>query len=139
MSAKHDAWVATEKDVPALLERLARFHGLSGEAGSFDAGVTADFLRRVMAGGVVFMTDRGCIGATLVPEWFNGARLLACELFWQADGGGLDLLRAFERWAADQGANEIRMASLAKLPRAGRLLLARGYSPAETSYRKELK
>lgn len=131
-------WVASEKDVPALLGRLQRFHAQSGEVGAFDPDAVSDFLRRVMAGGVVLMADRGCLGATLVPEWFNGARLLACELFWHADGGGLDLLRGFERWARDAGADEIRMASLASLPRAGRLLLARGYSPVEASYRKEL-
>ncbi len=87
-------------------------------------------------GATVLMTDRGVIGGAVHPAYCDPAWLYAVEMFWWAHGDGLALLRAFERWAQQAGAKEIRMTSLAALPRADRLLRCVGYSPAEISYSK---
>lgn len=129
---------ATEGDIPVLIERLRRFHGASGLASRFDPDASAGFLRGIIAAGVVLISDRGCIGGVIAPHWCSPSWRMAVEMFWHADGDGMALLRGFEDWAREQGADEVRMTSLASLPRADRILRARGYAPAEISYSRGL-
>jgi len=129
---------ATPDDIPVLLAMGREFHAASGMAFGFNDAAVAGFLTRMVEaeGAVVLMTDKGAIGGALNAAYCDPSWVYAVELFWWARGDGLALLRAFERWAQQAGASEIRMTSLAALPRADRLLRCVGYVPAEVSYSK---
>jgi len=130
---------ATPADIPTLLAMGRRFHAASGMPAPFDADATGAVLARLIGGGgVVLLTDRGCIGGILAPLWFAPAWRMAVEMFWWAEGDGLALLRAFEAWARAEGAQEVRMTTLHALPRADAIMRRRGYAPVEISYTKVL-
>ena len=129
---------ATPGDIPALMEMGKAFHAESGMPFAFDLDAMGDVLARMIEaeGAAVLMADKGVIGGMVQPAYCDPAWLYAVEMFWWATGDGLALLRAFERWAQQAGAKEVRMTSLAALPRADRLLRCVGYDPAEVSYSK---
>lgn len=128
---------ATPNDIPDIVEMLRRFHAASGEPFEFDPLASETSLRGMIEAGGVFRTAAGAIGGIVSPSWASRSWICAVELFWWAeDGRGVSLLSAFERWAKSQGANEIRMTTLETLPAARRIMRRRGYSVAETSYRK---
>lgn len=129
---------ATGADVPQLVEWMRRFHEASGTVVPFDAEYTAHFLRGLVDQGVVLTNGRGMVGGMIAPAFCNGNWIQAHELFWWAESGGLALLRAFEDWARGEGAAEVRMSSLASLPRAGAVLRRKGYAATELSYSKVL-
>jgi GNAT superfamily N-acetyltransferase len=85
----------------------------------------------------------GALGAVLAPSPFNET-VSAIELFWYVlpdhRGHGIKLLRAFEAWAAERGADFICMIHLQKLqPEAlGQLYLRLGYRLIESNYLKAL-
>lgn len=110
-----------------------RFFTASGLPGDFDPAAFGAMLDRIDADGGLFTSPRGMIGGVISPAWCAPNWLAAVELFWWAeDGQGLRLLRRFEAWARERGANEIRMTTLASMPSAERAL--RGYLRAETSW-----
>jgi len=125
-------------DIPALLEMGKAFHAESGMPFNFDVDAVASVLTNMIGAdsAAILMTERGVIGGLLQPAYCDPEWIYAVELFWWARGDGLALLRAFERWAQQAGAREVRMTSLAALPRADRLLRCVGYAPAEVSYSK---
>lgn len=129
---------ATPGDIPALLEMGQAFHAASGMAFRFDLDAMRDLLGKMIEadGAVILMTDRGVIGGMLNPAYCDPSWVYAVEMFWWAKGDGLALLRAFEDWAHHAGASEVRMTSLAALPRADAILRRVGYVPAEISYSK---
>lgn len=129
---------AAPGDIPALLKMGKAFHAESGMPFTFDLDVMAGVLARMIEDdrASVLMTERGVIGGILQPAYCDPSWVYAVEMFWWARGDGLALLRAFERWAQQAGASEVRMTSLAALPRADRLLRCVGYAPAEVSYSK---
>lgn len=114
------------------------FHAASGLPFQFDRQAMGEVLDRLIKAdtATVLMTDRGVIGGMLNPAYCAPSWVYAVEMFWWAKGDGLPLLRAFEDWAHHAGASEVRMTSLAALPRADSLLRRVGYSPAEISYSK---
>jgi GNAT superfamily N-acetyltransferase len=114
------------------------FHAESMMPFSFDTDAMSSVLEKMIEadGATVLMTQKGVIGGVLNPAYCDPAWIYAVELFWWAHGDGFALLRAFERWAHQAGAEEVRMTSLAVLPRADRLLRCVGYIPAEVSYSK---
>lgn len=127
---------ASLDDIPSLLAMGREFHAASGLPFSFDEAA----MGRVLAGligsdqAVVLMTDRGVIGGALNPAYCDPSWIMAVELFWWAKGDGLALLRAFEDWAKEAGASEVRMTSIYDLPRADAILRRKGYRPLEISY-----
>jgi GNAT superfamily N-acetyltransferase len=129
---------ATLDDMPRLIAMGRLFHAGSG----MPFGYNEEALSHVLAGliasptGAVIISDHGVIGGTLAPAYCDPEWQMAVELFWWAERDGMPLLRAFEQWAADMGANEVRMTSLASLPRADALLRRKGYAPSEISYSK---
>lgn len=125
-------------DIPALLAMGRSFHAESGMPFAFNEEVMAGVFARMIEadGATVIMTEKGLIGGMLNPAYCDPSWVYAVEMFWWARGDGMALLRAFEEWAAEAGANEIRMTSLANLPRADMLLRRYGYQPAEISYSK---
>lgn len=130
--------VATAIDIPALVEMGRKFHAQSGLPFGFDEGAVVDLLAGMIESPAaeILMTDRGAIGGVLNPAYCDSSWIMAVELFWWAEGDGLALLKAFEDWAAEMEASEIRMTSIYDLPRADRLLRRKGYGPTEISYSK---
>lgn len=129
---------ATPDDMPSLLDMGRKFHSASQMPFRYDEGAVSALLERLVASdaGAVLMSDHGVIGGAIVPAYCDPNWMMAVELFWWADKGGIPLLRGFEDWAISMNVNEIRMTSLASLPRADRLLRAKGYAPCEISYQR---
>lgn len=130
--------LAALADIPTLMAMGRSFHAESGMPFAFNEEVMAQVFARMIEadGATILMTDKGLIGGMLNPAYCDPSWVYAVEMFWWARGDGMALLRAFEGWAAEVGANEIRMTSLANLPRADLLLRRYGYQPAEISYSK---
>lgn len=127
---------ATIDDIPAVVGMGAKFHAQADLPFAYDPDAFADFAGGLIGGGVILLSDVGMIGGVVAPAFCGPSYRMAVELFWWAERDGLALLRAFEGWAADQGANEVRLSTLAALPRADALVKRKGYAPNEISYRK---
>ena len=129
---------ATAQDVPRIVEMGQRFHTAASLPMRFDAGAVAEMLSGMVASdsAALLVSDYGMIGGVLAPAYCDPAWVMAVELFWWADRDGLALLRAFETWGRENGAHEIRMTSLAALPRADAILRRKGYAATEISYAK---
>lgn len=129
--------VATEADLPRILEFARAFHGYSPWSRfPMDDAATEAYARNVMASGVIFVTDRGMIGGVLMPIPFAPQVVLAVELFWWGDGA---LKADFEAWAKERGATAVQFSALAddRSEAMARLFARNGYRPAETGYLKE--
>lgn len=129
---------ARTSDLPKIQEYGQKFHEQSQQPFPFNAEAAERFARIMIENedAQIFISDTGMIGGVLTPAYVAPNWVMAVELFWWADGGGLKLLYAFENWAKEMGAREIRMTSLAALERADGLLRGLSYAPAEISYRK---
>lgn len=129
---------AAVQDIPKLLDWGRKFHAMAAPGPSFNADAVAALLAQIIEAdhGAVLMHDHGAIGGVLNPAYCDPAWIMAVEVFWWAERDGLSLLRAFEGWARNKGAAEVRMTSLASLPRADAVLRRKGYAPAEISYSK---
>lgn len=87
----------------------------------------------------------GGLGGMIAPDLYDG-RLYAQEFFWfigkphRHGTGALRLLRAFEQWARDHQATEIRMVHLVGSQEVSLEALYRklGYATVEVCYRKPL-
>ena len=116
-----------------LIDMGRKFHAATGHPSAFSADAFETMLDQIEAQGGLFTSARGMIGGVIAPMWCAPDWKAAVELFWWAeDGQGLRLLRRFEQWARDMGAQEIRMTTLAAMPDAERAL--RGYQRTETSW-----
>ena len=88
-------------------------------------------------------TITGALGGVLAQSPFNET-VNAIEMFWyvlpEHRGHGIKLLRAFEAWAVERGADYVCMIHLQKLqPEAlGQLYLRLGYRLIESNYLKAL-
>ncbi|MGB1214785.1 MAG: hypothetical protein ACPG4X_15575 [Pikeienuella sp.] len=129
---------ATTQDIPGVVDFGARFHAQSQQPFPYDTEAVAEFVGNIIKSpvGAIFLSETGMIGGVLTPAYCAPDWLMAVELFWWAEKGGVKLLKAFEVWAEDMGANEVRMTSLASLERADGLLKRLDYAPTEISYRK---
>jgi GNAT superfamily N-acetyltransferase len=125
-------------DMPRLMDMGRKFHAASGIGAELDEGALRGFLSGLLQNdsACILVGEHGTIGGVLVPAYFNPSWVMAVEAFWWAERDGLALLREFEAWAAKNGASEVRMTSLASLPRADAVLRRKGYSPIEISYQK---
>ena len=128
---------ATITDIPELLEMGKKFHAASGQPFEFNEDAVGSLLIDMMLlpDGVVFRSDAGLVGGKIAPAYCDPDWRVAIELFWWAeDRQGLKLLRAFEAWAKDNEANEVRMTTLPALPSADAIVRRFGYEPSEISY-----
>lgn len=137
--ADQDVRPARAGDIPAIVEMGKAFHAKGGLSFGYDEGAVSALVERLIESdsGTVLMSDGGMIGGLLSPAYCDPKWNMAVELFWWAsDRRGLKLLSAFEAWAADMGAQEVRMTTLNALPSGDRIVTRRGYAPVETSYQK---
>ncbi|NBT32820.1 MAG: hypothetical protein EBT13_13235 [Rhodobacteraceae bacterium] len=132
---------ATAQDITAIVAMGRDFNAASGTPAAYDDAQAAQVAAGLINGahGVILVSDGGMIGGALAPAYFNSAWIMAVELFWWArDRRGLHLLRAFEQWAKDKGADEVRMTTLGAIKGPEKILERRGYAPCEVSYQKVL-
>lgn len=128
---------AEEADIPRIVEMGEGFHRFAQLPWVYNKAATADAVRGMMDQGCVLVTDGGAIGGVIGSAWSSPDWKYACELFWWSeDGSGLRLLRGFEEWASEMGANEVRMTTLSHFPGAERALSRRGYVVNELSHGK---
>lgn len=132
---------ATLQDMPALLEIGRKFCATAGL--EFSAEALSASLANMIANEscALFITDdgRGVIGGIVYPHFFSGT-LVAQELFWWCEGGGLKLLERFEQWAHEAGAQKVLMLCLESVEpeRVASLYRRRGYLPLERSFSRSL-
>jgi hypothetical protein len=129
---------AVSADIPRIVEMGSRFHAASGIRAGYDEAAVGQLLAGLIASdsGCLFVSDFGMIGGALIPAYCDPSWIMAVEMFWWAERDGLSLLHRFEEWAAEHGAHEVRMTSLASLPRADAILRRKGFAPTEISYQK---
>ena len=127
---------ATEADVMRIVDLVedlrAAVAGLMPVSRPWTAAMVAHLIHSPEA--VVYVSEGGFIAGSLQPTIINPARV-AMEHGWFArDHSGMRLLRAFERWAAEQGAVVVKMSTGAAGPDLGRL----GYTMTEQNWVKRI-
>lgn len=129
---------ATPADIDQITAWGAQFHAASGMAAPYDPQATRVFVARLIDSpqAVVLVHEHGMIAGALSPAYCAPDWVIAVELFWWAERRGLSLLRAFENWARDNGAAEVRMTTLHDLPSAAQIMARTGYAAAEISHSK---
>lgn len=133
----------TAGDLEKIVQWATRFYAESGYKGQSNADQLRSTLRSLAENdvGCVLMHGHGFIAGMIVKSWYDDA-VIATELAWWAEKGGLILLSAFEKWAVEKGANRLTMGvierGLANDERVKALYQRRGYAPKETAYVKEI-
>lgn len=90
-------------------------------------------------GMTVLRSEKGMLAGFLMPAWDAPGWMMAVEFIWWAeDGQWMPLLRRFEEWAREQGADEVRIASKLQpdSERIARVFGRAGYEAREICYRK---
>jgi hypothetical protein len=128
-------------DLDRLIELGKKFHEASPWSNvPFNAYKMKKVLLEMMEDeeSIVLMHDHGILGGHLITPYF-GDTVIAQELFWFAEEGGMPLLQTFEIWAFSEGAEMVSMAGTGIKPKAlDRLYRRVGYDRRETFYVKSL-
>jgi hypothetical protein len=130
---------------PATLDDLPRLMGWAGEFLSYhpltsqfprDLAAVEAMLRRMIEGedAALLMHDRGAIGGIIAPLWCSPDVRVANELFWWSESNGLSLMKAFEAWAHDNGAQVVNMVMIVGRRDVSPIYDRAGYLPVELSY-----
>lgn len=143
--------LATKDDIPRLVELGVEFHALAKATIPYDPPTFGAMLGGLLDNPacVIFVSERdgvvvGSIGGILAPVLFNLTVTNVSEVFWfvaaayRGRSDGQRLIDALEAWAKERKAATITMIALAAHPIIGDLYEARGYTPQETQYVKEL-
>ena len=130
-------------DMPEIMALLAHLMMSSKALGKFDEDAVRAAALKMMEGenSVMFRSRRGLIAGFTMPAWHSPNWLMAVEMWWWAeDKQWIPLLRAFEKWARDRGADEIRISATAgpENNQIRRIFSRVGFEPSEICYRKEL-
>ena len=129
---------ATEDDLPRLMGYAEEFLSYHPVTSLFprDLDAVEVALRRMIhdPNSVLLVHDRGAIGGFITPMWCSPGVLVATELFWWAEGSGLSLMRAFEDWARECGADIVQMLMIMGRRDVSFVYDRAGYSPVELSY-----
>ena len=134
---------ATTEDIPEIMALLAHLMMSSGALGKFDEDAARAGAINIIEGedSVMFRSRRGLIAGFTMSAWHSPGWLMAVEMWWWAeDKQWIPLLRAFEKWARDRGADEIRISATAgpENNQIQRIFSRVGFEPSEICYRKEL-
>lgn len=139
-------WIATEADIPVLVEIGRKFHAMSPHkpVGPFDAEAVGRVLVMLIAhpDGLVMTNGVGAIGGMIAPVYFSPGVKMMEEHFWFSDiGGGRDLLRAFENVSRETGADYVMLSTLEndKSQVIDRVVSRMGFIPIERRYMKDLR
>lgn len=141
---------ATVADLASCGPAAREFYASSKHLKAFDLERFCSAWKNLLESGVgtIFLLWHegaivGAIGGVVYPEMYSDA-MVAQEFFWFVSpkhrGQGADLYRAFEQWARENGATEIRMGFLHdSMPERLTVVYKRwGFQPIETNWAKEL-
>lgn len=128
--------LATEADVMRVVDMIedlrAAVDGMMPVSRPWTAQVVAGLIQSPDA--IVLVSDGGFLAGAMQPTIINPARI-ALEMGWFArDRSGMRLLRAFELWAAEQGAAMVKMSTGAVGPDLARA----GYTMTEKTWVKAI-
>lgn len=126
--------------MPFLLQLAESFcTSIPGETAAFCVESAEKTLSTLIGhrDGVIFVSDKGMLGASVQPLLFNNAELRAVEHFMYGD---IRLMKAYEEWAKSKGASKINIGNIHGLnhERVGQHYEKRGYVPCEHFYTKEV-
>ncbi len=130
---------------PASLDDLPRLMGYAAEFLSYhpltsqfprDMAAVETMLRRMIEGedAALLVHDRGAIGGVIAPLWCSPGVQVANELFWWSETNGLALMRAFEVWANEHGAQVVNMVMIMGRRDVSPIYDRAGYMPIELSF-----
>lgn len=129
--------IATEADIPRILEWGRQFHAMSPYSDMVFAPERVEAtIRNLMEIGVVLISDTGMAAAVMAPLWFSEG-LAAQEVFWWGDAA---LRQGLEDWARASGCATFSMICLEneKAPVMARLYRMQGYQACEHHFMKVL-
>jgi hypothetical protein len=123
-------------DIPDMVELGRRFAAMSvnSRIGYDEIAVEALFGHMIANPMTCLLTNgTGIFGGYVAPVFFNPNSLIADEMFWYAESGGMDLLNAFEAWARDMGAARITLSCMEneKIAPMLKLYKRKGYDSVE--------
>ena len=123
---------ATGSDVLPIVGMIERLRAAVDGPIPVDRAHTAAVVASLIADpdALVLVSDAGFIAGRLTPTIINPAPIAQEFGWWAADGSGLRLLRAFERWAAERGAMLVQLSTGPAGPDLARL----GYRRAEQAW-----
>ena len=128
---------ATPEDIPALVEMGRRCHAEKQDRYPFVERDCEAFFASVIKDGVVLVHGRGFICGVISGQPSNVSYRTAYEIFWWSeDRGGARLLAGFEKWAKDEGCDEIAVSHPTSERAVGRYLRRWGYRPEASVVRK---
>jgi GNAT superfamily N-acetyltransferase len=129
---------ATEDDLPRLMGYADQFLAYHPITSAFprDLEAVEAALRRMIKdeNSALLVHDRGVIGGFITLMWCSPGVLVATELFWWAEAGGRSLMKAFEEWARERGADMVQMLMIMGRKDVSFIYDRAGYSPVELSY-----
>ncbi len=127
---------ATGSDVLPIVAMIERLRAAVDGPIPVDRAHTAAVVASLIADpdALVLVSGAGFIAGRLTPTIINPARIAQELGWWAADGSGLRLLRAFERWAADRGAALVQLSTGAVGPDLSRL----GYRRVEQAWTRAI-
>lgn len=123
---------ATGGDVLSIVDMIERLRAAVDGPIPVDRAHAAAVVASLIADpdALVLVSDRGFVAGRLTPTIINPAPIAQELGWWAADGSGLRLLRAFERWAAERGATLVQLSTGPVGPDLSRL----GYRRAEQAW-----
>lgn len=123
---------AAGSDVLSIVDMIERLRAAVDGPIPVDRAHTASVVAGLIADpdALVLVSGAGFIAGRLTPTIINPAPIASEMGWWAADGSGLRLLRAFERWAAERGALLVQLSTGSAGPDLSRL----GYRRAEQAW-----
>lgn len=141
---------ATEEDIFDVLILAKEFSKEAPITHTWDKNKTEEFLNSALLNDnmVLFVleVDGEIVGSILgfVIEVYMSHKVQATELAWfitkeyRGKPSSIRLVKAFERWAIDKGANQIGMGDIEGISNLEHLYTRMGYKKAESVYIKEI-
>lgn len=128
-----------------LLEAFNRESGYNQKA-PVDLSLLAHVIERGSAVVFVYLSKDqivGTLGALIGPSLFSPSELRAQELFWYVKKehrahslSGIKLLKAYEAWSQERGADSLTAVALDQLPEVVNIYERTGYKKLETHFLK---
>lgn len=128
--------LATAADILSIVDQVEALRHAVGGPVAVDRAWTAKTLSALLSSpdGAVWVSAGGFLAASIQRSVINPAPMAVEHGWWAADGSGLRLLRAYEKWARDKGAAAITLSTGPTGPNLARL----GYRQAETAWIRTL-